>query len=1097
MNLRKDGLSGLKRRQARMAALVCLASSLSLSALSNSIGVLAAVTPAITRVPGEEPSTAQQARIRELEANVASAQKRGSAADQADAYYRLGQSLFEAGNPQRAEECLRQSMLLEEKAGRPAQSIQVRIALAHLMTSMKRIEEAKALYHEALDKARKSKKHEEMASVLDNMASVSLLSGDLEKAEKLLNEAIILAQEEKLPAVEANAWINLAGLSAARKQNDVALVRAKKAVALLKGSEELRALGLAYRALGRTYANTGDFKQALDAYAQAAKCLEEEVEPVLEAQVYLAMGQLLLAERRAAEAKEPLKKAVEILRGEQEQRLLPECLIALGAAEADLANFSYAQQLHSQAIKLAAQNNNTRLQLLGAAEEGYDFLLQGLLEKALAKFQYAHNLMDKARGVSDSDRAQILRDLGLCYRSLGQIDAAIKYYRDAALAFERAGDVKNQALMLNSVAVAYLDQGKQAEFEEEFARARELAGSTDNRAAEACLAYNYAQYQYMTRQYESAAKSYDEAATKAEAAQDRKTEGMALTGLGLAYLQLNKAKEARACFEKSAAIADKIGTLEAKWDAALGLGKAYKALSDPRSAETCLAKAINLVEAERSRLTRDTFKTFNMDQRQECFLEMIDLLASQKRADDALAVVEKGRARAFLDLLHGRINNADRDTVATIIDDDAHPQLRRTGGRELVAMAGPSAVRGIEITPRASSLVESSAVSPVNADPPSLAEIKELVARSKAHVLEYCMLRDKVLIFVVSPNGEVKMAPPVMIAAKDLRKKIQETRALITGSAASMKELNEMERKRQQVLQELYTLLIAPAVPFLPDNPEEVVTIVPHGPLFSVPFAALQAADGKFLVESRTLNYVPAIGVLRATQRLDDAARIAQEDSLIAFGNPITKVIAFLGTLPYAEKEVKKVAALFGEGKARVEIGEAANKAAFRELAPKNSIIHLATHGLINEEKPMESALVLAPTESDDGLLTVKDILQLPPLKAKVVVLSACQTGRGKITGDGVVGLSRAFIIAGTPSIIVSQWNVDDVMTEYQMEQFYKAFLAGKTKAQALRQAQLKTIAFMEKTMAASPASAFQGAGQAVRANPRLWAAFQLIGEQR
>jgi CHAT domain-containing protein len=119
----------------------------------------------------------------------------------------------------------------------------------------------------------------------------------------------------------------------------------------------------------------------------------------------------------------------------------------------------------------------------------------------------------------------------------------------------------------------------------------------------------------------------------------------------------------------------------------------------------------------------------------------------------------------------------------------------------------------------------------------------------------------------------------------------------------------------------------------------------------------------------------------------------------------------------------------------------------------------------------------------------VKDILQLPQLKTKLITLSACQTGRGKITGDGVAGLSRAFIIAGTPSVLVSLGNVDDVMTEYQMNLFYKEYLGGATKARALRNAQLKTVDFMEK--------GFPQAGSRIRANPRYWAAFQMIGEYK
>src|SRR4029077_10497242 len=128
-------------------------------------------------------------------------------------------------------------------------------------------------------------------------------------------------------------------------------------------------------------------------------------------------------------------------------------------------------------------------------------------------------------------------------------------------------------------------------------------------------------------------------------------------------------------------------------------------------------------------------------------------------------------------------------------------------------------------------------------------------------------------------------------------------------------------------------------------------------------------------------------------------------------------------------------------------------------------------------------ALVLAPTAADDGLLTVSDIITLKNLRAKLVVLSACQTGRGKITGDGVVGLSRAFIIAGAPSVLVSQWNVDDIMTDFQMEKFYRFYLKGTDRARALRDAQIATIRYMENVPEGQPAAA-HSPGQ-LRANPR------------
>ncbi len=1068
--------------------LVLLAASLSLTLSSAK----AAPSPAaaITKIPGqkEEFSNQQREHISQLEAALEKARKSKGEAE-ADALYQLGQYYFAIGETMKSEDYFRQSMTVEDRLHRPEQALTVRIALAHLMMSQKRSPEAMVMYKEALAVATKNKNSEQIASVLDNMASCLLIAGDYDQAEKLLSESI---ESSASPTVKANALINLAAVAAARHDNQLALERAQKAIELAAGADELRTLGLAYRQKGRTYANLGDFKNAIAAYREAAKNFEEDVETVLQAQVLLSIGQLQLASRHPQEAKTDLAKAMEIAKSENETYLIIESLIALGAAEADTANFTAARNLHEEALKLAQSSSNRRGQYLASSEEGFDLLLEGKVEKALDRFLEANALISKVEGASAKERAGILRDLGLCYRSLGQMDAAMKYYLESASVFQAAGDIEDQALLTNSLAVVYLDMGRRAEFAKQFENACTLAAASKNQGVIACLAFNQAQFDFMEQKYDSALKSYAQAIAAAHAASDGKTECMALSGLGFTQLagkDQEAARQAQQSFLKAAQLADAQAVFEAKWDVALGLGKTLRALGRTAEAEAQLKKAVSLVEKERGFLSRDTFKTFSLDLRQECYLELIDLYASTGRADLALELAEKSRARAFLDLLAGRVSRSSADTVAVIIDGQTE---KKAGGQQLMAMAETmpdSVVRGVQIVPKASTLVESTAYSPVNAAPPSLSEITDLVKRHHSHVVEYCLLKDKLLIWVISPTGEIKLAPPVVISAYELKKKIRDTHNSIAQAARLPKEMAEQDNTRERLLKELYTLLIAPIQAYLPESPDAVVTFVPHGALFSVPFCALMSPKGKYLIEERAVSYLPAVGVLRATEKIASESDRVTDNTLLAFGNPITKVIAFLGTLPFAEKEVKKIAALFGEGKATLEVGAQATKAAYRSLAPKNSVIHLATHGLVSEERPMDSALVLAPEGSDDGLLTVKDILSMPPLKAKMVVLSACQTGRGKITGDGVVGLSRAFIIAGAPSVVVSQWNVDDVMTEYQMGEFYKSFLSGKSKVTSLREAQLKTISFMDRLLAPPPGQV------ANRPNPRLWAAFQLIGD--
>jgi len=141
------------------------------------------------------------------------------------------------------------------------------------------------------------------------------------------------------------------------------------------------------------------------------------------------------------------------------------------------------------------------------------------------------------------------------------------------------------------------------------------------------------------------------------------------------------------------------------------------------------------------------------------------------------------------------------------------------------------------------------------------------------------------------------------------------------------------------------------------------------------------------------------------------------------------------------------------------------------------NIIHLATHGSLDNQSGLSSAIALTPDHPgtpNDGLLTAEEIVNMK-LHADLVVLSACNAGRGRITGDGVIGLSRSLITAGVPSVVVSLWSVPDAPTAALMTDFYTNLQHTPDKAQALRQAMLNTMKDHPE--------------------PRDWAAFTLIGE--
>jgi CHAT domain-containing protein/tetratricopeptide (TPR) repeat protein len=1021
--------------------------------------------------------------LEHLKHSLEQARHRSNRNAEADALYDLAKACFEAHDAKLAESFMRQCIEVEGTLKRPDSEIRALVALANILVSTHRNEDALREFGQALTVANNHRRESQAASIVGNMGALALVSGHYDEAQKLFEEARGTAARNKDASGQGNALVNLSVIARARRNPDEAVKLLTEAIKVLKDGGDDRSLGAAYMELGRTQSDGGEPSEAIASYRQAVELQKGELDNVSAAKSLVAIGQIFRAQDRFNEAESVFKESSELLSGETAPGLTLDVLIGQGGVAAGKGNFAEAERIHKHALAMARKQADRIRERTILSELGYDYFASGSPEQAMNQYVAAFSLLSEQEPNNLKAKGILLTDIAMSCKAVGQLPAAISNYEQAVECFTKAGDSASKAQALNSLAVAYLDNGMLPKFDKHYNQAKELYATLQDRRGAAVLDYNLAQFNLVQGHPADAIPLYEQALANARTAADTTFEGQILRGLGLAYLYLGRSGKSLECYKQAMPLADSSGNIESQWECALGLGKSYKALGQLDEAIKYLRSAAELVEKERGKLSRDSFKTFNLDMRQDCFLELVDVLVKAHQPAEALEYAEKGRARAFLDLLEGRRSRRPNDGLT---GDSRAPVPTFDLASLRPAEAG---TRGIEVVARATTYVEATTISPINAQAPTLTEIKSLVSKSGSTFVEYFALPDKLLVWVIHPNGQIEMPPPIVISRKALTAKITDTYKAVIAHPRSPEELKLANDTRDLKLRELYSLLFEPVIPFLPKSANADITIVPHGPLFSVPFAALTAPSGKFLVEERTLSYIPAIGVLRATQKLSQESKTGDQQ-LLAFGNPITKQISFLGTLPYSEKEVKRVAELFGANHSLLKIGGEATKAEFLKDSPGATVIHLATHGLVNEEHPMESALVLAPSGNDDGLLTVRDILQLPALKSHLVVLSACQTARGKITGDGVVGLSRSFIIAGTPSILVSQWNVDDVITEFQMVAFYKSFLAGANKSKSLREAQLKTIALLEK-----PALGQSPAELKSRANPRYWAAFQLIGE--
>jgi CHAT domain-containing protein len=270
------------------------------------------------------------------------------------------------------------------------------------------------------------------------------------------------------------------------------------------------------------------------------------------------------------------------------------------------------------------------------------------------------------------------------------------------------------------------------------------------------------------------------------------------------------------------------------------------------------------------------------------------------------------------------------------------------------------------------------------------------------------------------------------------------------------------------------------------------LVIVPDGSLWEAPFQAMQSAPGRYLIEDVAISYAPSLTALREMSR-ERATDRKSAATLLAFGNPAVskkttaRVQAVfmnerLDPLPEAERQVKELAKLYAPSRSKVYLGAEATEGRVKAEAGGYSLLHFAAHGVLNDANPMYSQIVLTQPEGDegeDGMLEAWEVMRLN-LKADLVVLSACETARGRVgNGEGMIGLVWAFFVAGAPATVASQWQVEAQSTTGLMVEFHRQLSLGKDKAEALRQAAMKLRKLEEYR------------------HPFYWAGFVVVGNGR
>lgn len=569
--------------------------------------------------------------------------------------------------------------------------------------------------------------------------------------------------------------------------------------------------------------------------------------------------------------------------------------------------------------------------------------------------------------------------------------------------------------------MVYAELGNYPQAVESYLQSLAIARETKDRESEASTLNNLGSAYQSQGNNSKALEAYQQSLTLAREIKNRSIEQTALSSLGLAYESLRNYPKAIEHQQQSLKIAQEISDRRAEALALNNFGHTLFVSGNLVEAENKLRLAVKVLDSLRQELD-DQGKVSIFDTQLATYNLLQQILVVQNKPEASLEASEQGRSRAFVELMETKLKPNSASQIA----------------------------------------------------PLTIAQIKQIAKQQKATLVEYSIVPDdflhqgklkapelELLIWVVKPTGDVALR---RVNLKSLRQQKTSLQEIATNTRNAIDPATSSSANSEAVskgLKQLHKLLIQPIADELPKDPNARIVFIPQDFLLLVPFTALQDNDGKYLIEQHTIVSVPAIQVLDLTNQQRQRSQGLAKDILVV-GNPTMPKIKVgdppheLSQLSGSEEEANKIASLF---QTKAITGDRATKLDIIKEMPRARIIHLATHGLLDEVKQLglPGAIALAPSGNDNGFLTPGEILNLK-LNAELVVLSACQTGRGEITGDGVIGLSRSLLSAGAASAIVSLWEVPDDTTTTLMLEFYRNFQTHTDKAQALRQAMLKTI---------------------------------------
>ncbi len=896
--------------------------------------------------------------------------------------------------------------------------------------------------------------------------------GGFQEADEYLQRALELKRQTGDPLEEGKTLNVLGLLNWDLGQFEQARAYFAQAIAIAEEQGDDRLAGAILNNLSLVHDEMGEYDVSLEQYQRVLEFYDGIDFPRGEGDTLGNIGGVYLLLGRYGEALEYYQQALAIseqldsaISMSQDHGNIALCLVGLGQVDTALGHFDLAVELASA----AGMKQDEAYWLRGKANA---LIQKGLYGQGLEYHREALAIYHQLEGRTELIEA--LHDMGRLHMMLGDAGSAGSYYRESLKLAREVG--LSRAITSNLLALGDL-QARSGDAET--AAALYIQGAHRARESGEMAQWSLALLQLAAvgdgqGKFGESRKAAEQALEIARETGAVGLEAQALFALAELDRQQQNSIAALQTYDRVITMLTTAPDSELEWRAHYGRGLSLADAGRKDEAIPALKTSISVIEGVRDRLKQERFRAGYIQDKFQVYVDLVRLQLETGRQEQAFSTAERLRARSYLDLVDGgrAPDPGAVDQVREFALQERIRALRRALAAEQSMTRPEQRQPAIKVYSRELLAAEQAYQSYLDekrrtgslggrASVPTYREVGERLSADEA-LVEYLVGQDHVMYFILTRT--MLLADSIPLRRQDLENKVELVRNLIRRRTD--------ERWRKPAASLAHHLLD----PVLGGGRLDTIRhlyLVPHGALNYLPFALLpsDAGGSRRIIEDFTLAYLPTAAALLRTQADD-----ARASSMLALAPSRSR-------LKHAVAEARAVNALFAPS-SRVLLGVSATESAFKNEAANYRMLHLATHGYFDKLNPLLSGLELEPDNANDGQLELHEILGLQ-LETDLVTLSACQTAMGSghfaeiPAGDDFVGLTRAFLYAGSTSVLATLWEVDDASTAELMQDFYGGFKQVANhpdQAAALAKAQRRFLASENHR------------------HPYYWAPFVLVG---